>query len=75
MGGPSGHEARGTGKPQHHQKVEEAQHTQLAKGHGPQLPMLLTDDVVGGDLLLGLLSATAPRLLETAQWWSESKRQ
>lgn len=51
-------------EPQHHQQNEESQDIYLSKRHGPQQTMLLTDHVIGGDVLLCLHGPTAPGLLE-----------
>lgn len=51
-------------EPHYHQQNEETQHTNLSIGHGPQHTMLLTDHVIGSNLLFCLHSPTAPRLLE-----------
>lgn len=53
-------------EPQHHQQNEEPQDTDLSKGHGPEQTMLLTNHIIGSDLLLCLGRATAPGLFKAA---------
>ncbi len=51
-------------EPHHHQQNEEAQDIYLSKRHGSQQTMLLSDHIIGSNVLLCLHSPTAPSLLK-----------
>lgn len=61
---PAVDKARVPREPHHYQQNKETQDTDLSEGHGPQLAMLLTDHIIGSNVLLCLHGPTAPRLLE-----------
>lgn len=63
---PTVNESRLPGKPHDHQESEKTQDTDLSEGHGSQQTVLLTDYVVGSDVLLRLHRSTAPRLFKAA---------
>lgn len=62
---PAIHKAWIPCEPQHHQQNEETQNVNFSKGHGPQQTMLLTDHIIGSNLLFCLHCSTAPCLLKT----------
>lgn len=61
---PTIDKSRVPGKPHDHQKSKKTQDADFSKGHRPKQMMLLTDYIIGSNVLLRLHCSTAPRLFK-----------